>query len=57
MTRRRSLTDAQVKQAKELHKSGLGYGKISKELGIPESTVRDAVLSYTAYSMRILCRQ
>jgi hypothetical protein len=54
MTRARKLTDEQVRQAKELHNPGVfGYERIGKVLNVPASTVRDAVLQYTAYSSRI----
>ena len=54
MTRRRVLTDSQVKEVIELYYSTkLGYQKIADEYGIGASTVRDIVRYFTAYSARI----
>lgn len=51
MTRRRSLTEAQIRQIREMYKPGkVGYESISKATGIPVSTVRDHVKYWVAYS-------
>jgi len=54
MTKRQSLTQEQIKQAKSLYRPGIfGYGSIGKVMGIPASTVRDAILGYSAYASRV----
>ena len=51
MTRRRSLTEIQIRQIREMYKPGkFGYETISKLTGIPISTVRDHIKYWVAYS-------
>lgn len=51
MTRRRSLSPEQVHQACAMHQPGkVGYETIGKRLGVPASTIRDAVQLRTAYA-------
>ena len=48
MTRKRVLSDAQVREIRRLHRPGVrgfGYGALAKMFGIGESTIRD-VLTY-----------
>jgi hypothetical protein len=54
MTRKQSLSTAQIKQAKALYVAGkFGYGSIGKALGVPASTVRDILCGYSAYAVRV----
>lgn len=56
MTRKRKLTDAQIRELRAAHKPGVrgfGYGAQAKRLGVGESTVRDALKGWTAHSARI----
>ena len=46
MTRRRVLSDAQVKEIRALYqfrKHGFGYGALAKKYGVGESTIRDVI--------------
>lgn len=46
MTRRRVLTDEQVREIRALYKPrvrGLGYGALAKRYGVGESTIRDVI--------------
>lgn len=46
MTRRRVLTDAQVRELRALHKPGVrgfGYGALAKRYNVGESTIRDVI--------------
>lgn len=46
MTRRRVLTDAQVRELRALHKPGVrgaGYASLARRFGVGASTVRDAI--------------
>jgi len=54
MTRRRSLTPEQIRQAKALHRPGIfGYERIGKKMGIPASTIRDCIINRSAYALRV----
>lgn len=49
MTRRRVLTDAQIRELRAAHNPGvrgLGYGALAKRYGVGESTVRDVLKYY-----------
>jgi|GEM_PF-1817000 len=51
MTRRRKLTDDQVRQIRSTHatyKHGRGYGALAQEYGVAPSTIRD-VVQYATY--------
>lgn len=53
MTRRRSLTDAQLQLVRALYKPGVrgaGYESVARQLGVAVSTIRDAVTGRTAYA-------
>ena len=51
MTRKKSLTDDQIRHARSLYCKGVvGYGMVAKAIGVPISTIRDAMCGYTAYS-------
>ncbi len=53
MTRRRVLTDAQVREIIELyHTTQLGYQRIADAYGVGASTIRDVVKFWTQYSAR-----
>lgn len=46
MTRRRALTDAQVREIRTLYREGVrgcGYGALAKKYGVGESTIRDVI--------------
>jgi transposase len=50
MTRRRVLTDAQVREIRATylpHVRGRGYRALAKRYGVGESTIRDAVKLHT----------
>ena len=50
MSRRRVLTDAQVREIRKSHLAyipGRGYGAIAKKYGVGESTIRDIIKYYT----------
>lgn len=52
MTRRRVLTDAQVREIRTLHQPGvrgLGYRELARRYGVGESTIRDILTCRTAY--------
>lgn len=52
MTRRHALTDDQVRAARAAYKAGVrgaGYESIARKLGVPVSTIRDALTGRTAY--------
>jgi Mor family transcriptional regulator len=55
MTRRRVLTDAQVREVLALYqfrKPGCGYGALAKRYGVGESTIRDIITCRTQYASR-----
>jgi Mor family transcriptional regulator len=55
MTRRRILTDDQVREIRSLHqpgKRGHGYGALARKYGVGESTIRDVI----TYRTRALVR-
>jgi len=55
MTRRRSLTPDKIKLIRSMHKPGkIGYETISKQTGIPVSTIRDCLLGYSQYTARVI---
>lgn len=50
MTRRKVLTDEQVREIRAKHKPnkrGHGYGALAKQYQVGESTIRDAVKYWT----------
>lgn len=52
MSRRRVLTDAQVREIRTLHKHGVrgfGYRELARRFGVGESTIRDILTCRTAY--------
>lgn len=52
MSRRRILTDDQVRQLRAEHKPGVrgaGYESLARRLGVGVSTVRDALTGRTRY--------
>lgn len=52
MTRRRVLTDDQVRAIREAHKPGVrgaGYESLARQFGVAVSTVRDALTGRSAY--------
>jgi predicted DNA binding protein len=52
MTRRRALTDDQVRAIREAHKPGVrggGYESLARQFGLAVSTVRDALTGRTRY--------
>lgn len=56
MTRRPTLTQEQITYARATHRPGVrgyGYGAIARQLGAPESTVRDAILHRTQYGANV----
>jgi len=53
MTRRHALTDEQVRAARAAYKPGVrgaGYESVARRLGVPVSTIRDALTGRTAYA-------
>ena len=51
MTRRRSLTDSQVREIRSAHLAyirGRGYESLAKQYGVGSSTIRD-VITYRSY--------
>ena len=53
MTRRRALTDDQVRAIREAHKPGVrggGYESLARQFGVAVSTVRDALTGSSAYT-------
>lgn len=53
MTRRRVLTDAQIREIRLLHRPGVrgfGYGALAARFGVGESTIRDVLMYRTAAS-------
>ncbi len=49
MTRRRVMTDDEIKRARAEHRPGVrgyGYGSLAKKYKVGESTMRDALLRY-----------
>ncbi len=53
MTRRRVLTDQQVRDIRAQHQPGVrgaGYRALARRFGVAESTVRDALTGRTKYS-------
>ena len=60
MTRLRTLSDDQLRQVFASHvpgKRGSGYREIGRRLGVPESTVRDAVKLRTAYAAQMKAKE
>lgn len=56
MTRRRALTDDQVREVRALYRPGVrgaGYEALAARFGVGVSTIRDLILFRTAYSTRI----
>ncbi|OEZ91484.1 hypothetical protein [Duganella phyllosphaerae] len=56
MTRRRALTDDQVRAIREAHKPGVrgaGYRELARRFGVAESTVRDALTGRSAYTIGV----
>lgn len=54
MTRRRVLTDQQVRDIRALHQPGVrgaGYESLARQYGVGVSTVRDILTYRTAYAM------
>lgn len=54
MSRRRVLTDAQVREIRASHMAyikGRGYGAIAKRYGVGESTIRDIITMRTRLSV------
>lgn len=52
MTRRRKLTDAQVREIRLTHRSGqrgCGYGALAKKYQVGESTIRDVLTGRVSY--------
>jgi len=52
MTRRRVLSDAQVRAIRAAHRAGVrgaGYQSLARRFGLAESTVRDALTGRSAY--------
>ncbi len=52
MSRRRVLTDAQVREIRLTHipgKRGFGYGALARKYGVGESTIRDILSCRTNY--------
>lgn len=52
MTRRRVLTDAQVREIRTLHKPGVrgfGYVALARRYKVGESTIRDLLTCRTRY--------
>jgi transposase len=52
MTRARKLTDAQVREIREIYqyrKRGFGYGALARKYGVGESTIRDMLTSRVKY--------
>lgn len=57
MTRRRVLTDAQVREIRAAHQPGVrgaGYESLARRLGVGTSTVRDALTGRTAYTAAVV---
>ena len=53
MTRRKVLTDEQVREIRAAHKPdlrGFGYGALARKYGVGESTIRDIVTYRTRAS-------
>lgn len=53
MTRRRVLTDEQVRAIRAAYKPGVrgaGYRELGRRFGIAESTIRDALTGRSAYT-------
>jgi predicted DNA binding protein len=56
VTRKRVLTDEQVRQLRAQHKPGVrgaGYRELARRLGLAESTVRDALTGRTQYAVGV----
>lgn len=56
MTRRRVLTDQQVRDIRALHQPGVrgaGYESLARRYGVGVSTVRDILTRRAAYSMEV----
>jgi predicted DNA binding protein len=56
VTRRRALTDDQVRAIRAAHKPGVrgaGYRELARRFGVAESTVRDALTGRTAYAVAV----
>lgn len=54
MTRRRVLTDDQVRQVRAEHKPGVrgaGYESLARRFGVGVSTIRDALTGRTLYAV------
>ena len=52
MTRRRVLTDEQVRDVRTQHKPGVrgaGYESLARQMGVGVSTIRDALTGRTRY--------
>jgi len=52
MTRRRAMTDDQVRAIREAHKPGVrgaGYESLARQFGVAVSTVRDSLTGRTQY--------
>lgn len=49
MTRRRALTDSQIREIRATHRPGVrgsGYGELARRYGVGASTIRDVVKFY-----------
>lgn len=56
MTRRRALTDDQVRAIREAHKPGVrgaGCESLARQFGVAVSTVRDALTGRSAYTAAV----
>lgn len=53
MTRKRVLSDDDLRKARMLHVSGWGYKRISDYFGVSKWTIRDNLKFWTAYSARV----
>ena len=57
MTRKRALSDTQIRELRAAHQLGVrgfGYGALAKQLNVGASTIRDALKGWTAYSARTI---
>lgn len=56
MTRRRVLSDDQVRAIRAAYKSGVrgaGYRELARRFGVAESTIRDALTGRSAYTAAV----
>lgn len=56
MTRRRVLSDDQVRAIRAAYKPGVrgaGYRELARRLGVAESTIRDALTGRSAYTAAV----